>query len=59
MKFLIIKLGADGDVVRTTTLLRSLKGQITWVTAANAWGPGLDLKAGVHYIGDEWDPQGL
>ena len=30
----------------------------TWDMAANAWGPGLDLKAGVHYIGDEWDPQG-
>ncbi len=36
MKYLIIKLGADGDVVRTTTLLRSLKGQITWITAAKS-----------------------
>jgi ADP-heptose:LPS heptosyltransferase len=31
---LIIKLGAAGDVVRTTTLLRRLGGQITWLTEA-------------------------
>jgi hypothetical protein len=31
---LIIKLGATGDVVRTTPLLRRLTGQITWVTEA-------------------------
>lgn len=36
MTYLIIKLGADGDVVRTTTLLHSLKGDITWVTAAKS-----------------------
>jgi len=34
MKTLIIKLGATGDVVRTTPLLRRLMGQITWLTAA-------------------------
>jgi heptosyltransferase-2 len=34
MNALIIKLGATGDVVRTTPLLHRLKGQITWVTAA-------------------------
>jgi heptosyltransferase II len=34
MNLLIIKLGATGDVVRTTPLLRSLKGSITWITAA-------------------------
>src|SRR5262245_57416407 len=34
MDVLIIKLGATGDVVRTTPLLRRLKGSITWVTAA-------------------------
>ncbi len=34
MNILIIKLGATGDVVRTTPLLRRLKGQITWITAA-------------------------
>ena len=32
MNVLIIKLGAAGDVVRTTTLLRRLGGQITWLT---------------------------
>lgn len=30
-KILLIKTGAAGDVVRTTTLLNSLPGQITWV----------------------------
>jgi len=34
MKTLILKLGATGDVVRTTPLLRRLQGQITWITAA-------------------------
>ena len=34
MKVLIIKLGAAGDVVRTTTLLRRLGGEITWLTGA-------------------------
>jgi heptosyltransferase-2 len=33
MNILIAKLGATGDVVRTTPLLRRLDGQITWVTA--------------------------
>lgn len=33
MNVLIIKLGATGDVVRTTPLLRRLDGQVTWVTA--------------------------
>lgn len=32
MQVLIAKLGATGDVVRTTTLLRSLDGEITWLT---------------------------
>ena len=31
---LIVKLGATGDVVRTTPLIRRLMGNITWVTAA-------------------------
>lgn len=35
MKVLIIKLGATGDVVRTTPLLSQLGGQVTWLTAAN------------------------
>src|SRR5438067_420180 len=34
MKVLIIKLGATGDVVRTTPLLRKLGGTITWLTEA-------------------------
>jgi heptosyltransferase II len=34
MKVLIIKLGATGDVVRTTPLLRRLSGSVTWITAA-------------------------
>ncbi len=31
---LIAKLGATGDVVRTTPLLRRLNGEVTWLTAA-------------------------
>ena len=34
MDALIVKLGATGDVVRTTPLLRQLNGSITWITAA-------------------------
>jgi len=34
MNVLIIKLGATGDVVRTTPLLSQLSGQIMWLTAA-------------------------
>lgn len=30
---LIVKLNATGDVVRTTSLLRRLRGSITWITA--------------------------
>src|SRR6266478_6475474 len=33
MKILIIKLGATGDVVRTTPLLRRLDGAVSWITA--------------------------
>jgi ADP-heptose:LPS heptosyltransferase len=35
MSVLIIKLGATGDVVRTTPLLRRLDGSVSWVTAEN------------------------
>src|SRR6266516_4325577 len=35
MSVLIIKLGAAGDVVRTTPLLRRLDGSVSWITAAN------------------------
>jgi len=31
---LIVKVGATGDVVRTTPLLSRLKGQVTWLTAS-------------------------
>ena len=33
MNSLIVKLGATGDVVRTTALLRRLAGRVTWITA--------------------------
>jgi len=33
MNTLILKLGATGDVVRTTPFLRRLDGEITWITA--------------------------
>jgi hypothetical protein len=35
LNFLIVKLNATGDVVRTTTLLHPLQGNVTWVTAPN------------------------
>ena len=35
-RILIIKQGALGDVLRTTSLLRALEGEITWVTAEAA-----------------------
>lgn len=34
MNTLILKLGATGDVVRTTPLLKHLPGDVSWVTAA-------------------------
>ncbi len=34
MNILIAKLGATGDVVRTTPLLRRFKGQVVWLTSA-------------------------
>jgi heptosyltransferase-2 len=34
MNVLILKLGATGDVVRTTPLLRRLTGEISWLTTA-------------------------
>jgi heptosyltransferase-2 len=35
MSVLIIKLGAAGDVVRTTPLLRRLDGPVSWITSEN------------------------
>jgi hypothetical protein len=32
---LIIKLGATGDIVRTTPLLRRLGAKVSWITAEN------------------------
>ena len=34
MNTLIVKVGATGDVVRTTPLLSRLKGQVTWLTTS-------------------------
>jgi len=34
MNILILKLGATGDVVRTTPLLSRLQGSVTWITSA-------------------------
>jgi len=45
MNILIIKLGATGDVVRTTPLLNKLDGRITWITAAK----NLPLLEGLQY----------
>jgi ADP-heptose:LPS heptosyltransferase len=44
---LIIKLGATGDVVRTTPLITRLSGDITWVTAAKNTVLLKDLKDNV------------
>src|SRR5262245_25926311 len=43
MNILIIKLGATGDVVRTTPLLRRFDGPVSWITAKN----NLELLQGV------------
>jgi hypothetical protein len=34
MNVLIMKLGATGDVVRTTTLLHKFPNNVTWITEA-------------------------
>jgi len=44
MNVLVIKLGATGDVVRSTPLLQRLEGNVTWVTAAK----NVILLEGVH-----------
>ena len=36
MNILIIKVGALGDVLRTTPLLRVLQGKVTWITSTKA-----------------------
>jgi heptosyltransferase-2 len=45
-RILIIKLGALGDVVRTTPLLRVLQGNITWITSVGA----IPLLSGNRYV---------
>lgn len=35
MSSLVVKLGATGDVVRTSSLLQRLPGSVTWITAPN------------------------
>jgi heptosyltransferase II len=47
MNILIIKLGATGDVVRTTPLLHRLTGAVTWITAAK----NLSLLQGLPQLG--------
>jgi len=44
MRILIVKLGAAGDVVRTTTLLRRFNCHVSWITAAN----NIDLVTGLN-----------
>ena len=48
MNVLIIKLGATGDVVRTTPLLSKLSGQLTWVTVPKNTVLFEDLTKNVH-----------
>ncbi len=38
MKILIVKLGAIGDVLRTTPILRVLKGEKFWLTSKKSYG---------------------
>jgi heptosyltransferase II len=47
MNTLIVKLGATGDVVRTTPLLRRLGGEVTWLTATKNVVLLHDLKEGL------------
>lgn len=47
---LILKLGASGDVVRTTPVLRRLSGVITWLTAAKNRSLVEGLRADLHCV---------
>jgi len=53
---LIIKLGATGDVVRTTPLLRRLDAQITWLTDAKNILLLKGLKSGLRCVSWEQRP---
>ena len=55
MHFLILKLNATGDVVRMTTLLRQLRGEVTWVTAST----NVELLAGESIRCLSWDDRAL
>jgi ADP-heptose:LPS heptosyltransferase len=50
VKILILKLNATGDVVRTTSLLHKLKGDVTWVTARNNLSLFEGLAPNVQYV---------
>src|SRR3974390_2593286 len=57
MNILIIKLGATGDVVRTTPLLRLLKGEVTWVTVERNLVLLQDFKKGLRCL--PWEQREL
>lgn len=50
MKTLILKLGATGDVVRTTPLLDKLNGNTTWITASKNTPLLQNLGNGLHTL---------
>lgn len=50
MNILILKLGATGDVVRTTPLLEKLAGEITWITAAKNVALIEGLRSNLHCL---------
>ncbi|MFH1145425.1 MAG: glycosyltransferase family 9 protein [bacterium] len=61
MKVLIVKLGALGDVVRTTALLPAIKGDAHWLTSPSSYellclNPYLKC---VYRFGDDYDHQRL
>lgn len=56
MKILILKLGATGDVVRTTPLLEKLAGEIFWVTAAKNVSLLAGLKKNLRVVA--WEQRG-
>jgi len=63
MEILIVKLGATGDVVRTTPLLRRFEGRVTWVTASKNRAllenlEGLPIELRVINWEDHWTLEG-
>jgi ADP-heptose:LPS heptosyltransferase len=54
MNTLIIKLGATGDVVRTTPLLEKLDGKITWITETKNIPLLEDLDKSLRSLSWEW-----